>query len=497
MVWRSQNKSEMLKKCAVIGSGIGGLAAAIRLAAKGLKVDVFETNNYPGGKLREHFSSGFRFDTGPSVFTMPHLIDELFTLCGKNPRGYFNYTRLDTAFNYFFEDGTCIHAYSNIARFAQELEDKTSDTKESFHRFLRDVEEKFNVINEVFIENSLHIVSNYFTRRVAVGLANFYKIDAFKTMEEGNKKFFRDQRLVQLFNNYALYVGSNPLVAPATLNLIPHLVVNNGTYVADHGMYSIVKALVRLAEEMGVTFHYDSFVEEIILEKDKAIGIRLKGVELKYDRIVSNMDVYYTYEKLLPGIKKPKRLLSQPKSSSIIGFYLGIKGTHPELGVHNMLFTKNEREEYESVFNGKTMSDDPSVYICITSKRVAEDAPEGCENWFILVTAPNDQGQDWDEIVQRTRRNVMAKINRVLSISLEGKILTEDVMTPPDIRSRYWSAFGAVFGNSSNSRLSAFLRHPNFSRQVKGLYFVGGSVHPGAGIPMCLNSAKIMDKIFD
>jgi len=486
----------MLKTCAVIGSGIGGLAAAIRLAAKGLKVDVFETNDYPGGKLRESYSAGFRFDTGPSVFTMPHLIDELFILSGKNPREYYNYCRLETAFNYFFEDGTCIHLFSDVDRLARELEEKTTDTKEDFFRFLHDVEEKFNIINEVFIENSLHLVRNYFTRRVAVGLANIRKIDAFKSMEEGNKKFFKDPRVIQLFNNYALYVGSNPLVAPATLNLIPHLVVNNGTFVAEHGMYAIVKALVKLAEDLGVTFHYSAFVDEIVMEKNRAAGIRCREELIKYDRVVSNMDVYYTYEKLLPGIKKPTRLLRQPKSSSVIAFYWGVQGTHDQLGVHNMLFTGNEREEYKAVFDKMTVCDDPSIYICITSKRVTTDAPEGCENWFVLVTAPNDQGQDWEEIVKRTRRNVLMKIHRILSVSLEGKILTEETMTPPDVRSRYWSAFGAVFGNSSNSRLSAFLRHPNFSRQVKGLYFVGGSVHPGAGIPMCLNSAKIMDKIF-
>lgn len=486
----------MLKTCAVIGSGIGGLAAAIRLAAKGLKVDVFETNTYPGGKLRESYSGGFRFDTGPTVFTMPHLIDELFTLSGKDPRSYFQYSRLDTAFNYFFEDGTCIHLYSDVERFAQELEEKTADSKEDFYRFLRDVEDKYNLINEVFIENSLHLVRNYFTRRVAVGLANFNKIEAFKTMEEGNRKFFRDPRLLQLFNKYALYVGSNPLVAPATLNLIPHLVVKNGTYVAEHGMYAIVKALVKLAEDMGVTFHFNSFVEEILMKDKNAIGVRVQGRDINYDRIVSNMDVYYTYEKLLPGVKKPKRHLNQPKSSSVISFYWGVQGVHPQLGMHNMLFAKNERDEYDAVFNGKTICDDPSVYVCITSKQVPQDAPEGCENWFILVTAPNEQGQDWDEIVKRTRKNVLAKINRMLSISLDGKILTEEIMTPPDVRTRYWSAFGAVFGNSSNSIMSAFLRHPNFSRQVKGLYFVGGSVHPGAGIPMCLNSAKILDKIF-
>jgi phytoene dehydrogenase-like protein len=252
-----------------------------------------------------------------------------------------------------------------------------------------------------------------------------------------------------------------------------------------------------LAEALGVRFHYNSPVEEIVLLDHKVSGIRLKGGRhVPYNRVISNIDVYYTYNNLLPHAEKPTKILEQPKSSSVIAFYWGIKGTHSSLDFHNMLFAKDEREEYETVFEKNNISDDPSVYICITSKHVKTDAPPGCENWFILVTAPNDQHQDWNEIVNRTRQNVLAKIKRVLSIDAEPLIDFEDVLTPPLIKERYGSAFGAVYGNSSNNKFAAFLRHPNFSRKIKGLYFVGGSVHPGAGIPMCLNSAKIVEKVF-
>ncbi|NJM25352.1 MAG: phytoene desaturase [Bacteroidia bacterium] len=484
-----------MKKCAVIGSGIAGLAAAIRLSARGYSVDLFEANDYPGGKLRQHAVDGFRFDMGPSVFTMPHLIDELFTLCGKNPRDYFTYTRLQTSFRFFFDDGTCILAYADADKFAKEIAEKSQDDEQRFRRYLKDSAAKFDITNGVFIENSLHVIKNYFTKRVVYGLFKFHKIDAFKSMHRGNAQFFKDPKIVQLFDHYASYVGSNPLVAPATLNLIPHLVIDIGTYMPDKGMYSIVEAMVKLAKEVGVRFHFGKKVDEIMVTDHVATGLKVGHEAISFDRIISNMDVYFTYTRLLAREKQPKRILRQPKSSSILGFYWGVKGEHDQLGVHNMLFTSDEKKEYQAVFDQHTISDDPSVYICITSKHVKGDAPAGCENWFIIVTAPNDTGQNWDELVARTRANVLAKIRKRLGIDLD--IQNEHVLTPPVIKEKYASAFGAVFGNSSNNKFAAFLRHPNFSNRIKGLYFVGGSVHPGAGIPMCLNSAKIMDKVFE
>jgi phytoene desaturase len=473
-----------MRSCIVIGAGIAGIAAAIRLAARGYQVDVYEANDYPGGKLRESRVNGYRFDMGPSVFTLPELIDELFTLCGKNPRDYFSYSRLETNFKYFFEGGTCINAYADVDRFAAEISAKSDEPPEHFRRYLKDIEEKFNITNEVFIENSLHVFKNYLKRSVLYGLMHFNRIDAFSSMYHTNRRFFKDPRLVQLFDHYASYVGSNPLVAPATLNLISHLVISKGAYVPDQGMYGMVKALVKLAEEMKVKFHYSTLVEEILIKNRRVAGVRLPQGEKHYDIVVSNMDIYFTYHRLLPTLRKPRIILNQAKSSSIVGFYWGVKGSFPALGVHNMLFAGDERKEYKAVFDQH-----------ITARQSAGDAPAGCENWFIIVTAPSNDGQNWNALVERARQSVFKKVQRMLGIDVASLIECEQVLTPPEIEQRYRSAFGAVYGNSSNSKFAAFLRHPNFSRKVKGLYFVGGSVHPGSGIPMCLNSAKIMDKV--
>lgn len=494
----------MKKSCAVIGSGIAGLAAAIRIASKGYSVDVYETNNYAGGKMRELRKDGYRFDMGPSVFMLPELIDELFELCHKNPRDYYSYNPLDISFKYFFEDGCVINAYTDVEKFGEEIALKTIDSKKTFDNYRKDIETKYKITNSVFIENSLHVFRNFLNWKTIYGLLNFHKIDAFKSMNKGNRSFFKDPRLVQLLNNFATYIGANPFAAPATLNVIQHLEINLGTYLPEKGMYSIVTALVKLATDMGVKFHYTTTVEEIITGpsaigggKKKVIGIKTKNTALiPYDRVISNMDIYYTFNKLLPQESAPKRILEQPKSSSVIGFFWGVNKKHEGLGIHNMLFSNDDEGEYKAIFDNKTVSDDPSIYISISSKKIIADAPKDCENWFLFVTVPNDQGQNWDELVFRTRKNIFEKVNRMLKTDIEKHIQFEELLTPPMIKENYSSPFGAVYGNSSDDKFASFFRHSNFSKNISGLYFVGGSVHPGAGIPMCLNSAKIMDKVF-
>lgn len=491
----------MKKSCAVIGSGIAGLAAAIRIAAKGYHVDVYESNSYPGGKLKELKTKGYRFDMGPSVFTLPQLIDELFVLCKKKPSDYFSYSRLETPFRYFFDDGTVINAYADTEKFGDEIELKTIDTKQSFNNYLKDIETKYKITNEVFIENSLHIFNNFLNKRTAYGVLNFHKIDAFKSMDAGNKRFFKDPRVVQLLNNYANYIGSNPFVAPATLNVIQHLEINLGTYLPDNGMYGIITALVKLAEDMGVKFHYSSTVNEIIISnksgKKMVDGIKLNNEKIiKYDRVISNMDIYFTYKKLLPKEISPDRILNQPKSSSLIAFFWGVKNTFPSLNTHNMLFSANDALEFQTIFEKNAISNDPSIYIYVSSKHVKTDAPVGCENWFLFMTVPNDQGQNWDELVKVARKNIVKKINKTLNTDIESYIELEEALTPQKIKENYSTPFGAIYGNSSHNKFAAFFRHSNFSKNIEGLYFVGGSVHPGAGIPLCLNSAKIVDKVF-
>ncbi len=479
------------KTCAVIGAGVSGLAASIRMRNKGYKVTVYEANTFPGGKLSSESNKGYRFDMGPSVFTMPQYVDELFILSGKNPREHFNYEHLDPVYRYFFEDGVVLDGYHGNEKYAAMMAPKTKDSKEIIQKYLEKTELVYNLTEEVFLHNSLHKAKNYFTKAVARGLINFGKIGAFDTMHEANSKAFKDKHLVQIMNRYATYNGSSPYLAPATLNVIPHVEIARGAYYPIGGMYSITLALEKLAKEIGVEIKYGTPAREIVIENNLAKAVKTDNSTDKYDVVISNMDVYNTYHKLIPTAKKPYKTLNQPKSSSGIIFYWGIKHSFKELGLHNILFSENYEEEFDTIFSKRKIFHDPTIYVNITSKHTATDAPAGCENWFAFINVPNNQGQDWDQFINEAREAVIKKASRILKTDIRPLIECEMVFDPRVIEKRTSSAFGAIYGNSSNNKFAAFLRHANFSKKIKNLYFCGGSVHPGPSIPLCLLSAKI------
>ncbi len=503
-----------MKKVAIIGAGIAGIASAIRLAHKGLDVSVFEANAYAGGKLSSFELKGYRFDAGPSLFTLPNLVTELFELVGKNPTDFFEYEQLNEVCRYFWEDKTRLTAYAEPQKFAEEVQKITGESAEKIIQFLEDSAFKYEVLDGLFLQDSLHKLATWTSKKALKGYLNLPKLGIFGTMNEANQKLFKNPKIVQLFNRYATYNGSDPYQTPATLNIIPHLEYNLGAFFPKKGMVSITNSLVQLAENMGVKFYFETKVEEIIVEEAtvKGLKIRRNGDRRKgkntanlishtYDlipceAIVSNMDVTHTYRKLLPNEKHPNFLLNQPKSSSGIIFYWGIKKQFPELNLHNILFSDNYPEEFKTMFEQKTIYHDPTVYINITSKHKPDDAPEGCENWFVLINAPANEGQNWDEIIAQTKKNVLKKISRILGQNIAEIIECEEILDPRTIESKTSSAQGALYGNSSNNRFAAFLRHANFSSKIKNLYFVGGSVHPGGGIPLALSSAKIMSDNF-
>lgn len=514
-----------MKTAAVIGAGIGGIAASIRLAVKGYEVHVFEANEYPGGKLSTFDVAGasgtYRFDAGPSLFTLPHLVEELFRLAGENPADHFEYLRLPEICRYFWDDGTRLTAWADTNAFAQEVETKLGEPAHRVTDFLKDSAFKYEVTDGLFLHDSLHKAGTWLNRKALRGYLNLPRLGVFGTMNGANKRAFEHPKLVQLFNRYATYNGSDPYQTPALLNIIPHLEYNIGAFFPKQGMVSITNSLVKLAERQGVHFHFSTPVEEIVVENDRAIGVKIgrggkggKGKEgegsrvtppsplsspssfLPFSRIVSNMDVTPTYRRLMPTQPAPERTLRQPRSSSGLIFYWGIRRTFPELDMHNIFFSNDYRTEFDYLFNKRDrLYEDPTVYVNITSKNKPDDAPPGCENWFILLNAPANEGQDWDTIIAQTRQDVIRKLSHNLGVDVGALIECEAILDPRTIEARTSSAQGALYGTASNNRFAAFLRHPNFSSRIDNLYFVGGSVHPGGGIPLCLLSAKIATEL--
>ncbi len=490
-----------MRTAIVIGAGVAGLASAIRLAVQGYAVEVLEANAYPGGKLSQFELTGasgsYRFDAGPSLFTMPHLVDELFTLAGKKPADYFEYTRLDETCRYFWDDATRLTAWADHNRFAQETQAVFDEPAEHLLAHLRDSALKYDVTEKLFLHRSLHKLSTWLNRDALRGYLNLPRLGVFGTMNGANEQRFRHPKLVQLFNRYATYNGSDPYQTPATLNIIPHLEYNIGAFFPVRGMVSITNSLVKLAEDLGVRFHYNTRVSEIVTAGKRVVGV-MQGEPAflkEADLIITNMDVVSTFRKLLPYARQPERILRQPKSSSGLIFYWGINRKFTELGLHNIFFSNDYRAEFTSLFQQNELHDDPTVYLNITSKQKPDDAPPGGENWFILLNAPNNTGQDWDTIIARARQNVVRKLSHNLGVDIGPMIETEAILDPRSIESRTSSSQGALYGNSSNNRFAAFLRHANFSREFSNLYFVGGSVHPGGGIPLCLLSAKIATQL--
>lgn len=484
----------MRQSAAIIGSGIGGLASAIRLASKGYQVSVFEKEDRPGGKINELRKNGFRFDTGPSLFTFPELVDELFAICGQNPLDYFGYRPVKTTCKYFWEDGTVLNAWQDQIRFADEVEMVTGTEAEVVLAYLRESSELFDLTGDAFIFHSLHKLSNFSLPAFKKTLIHSYKLDPFCTLHKRNCRWLSHPKVVQIFDRYATYNGSSPYKAPATLRIIAHLEHNKGAFFPEKGMYDIVKTLTSLAQSQGVQFHFNAGVEQVFTENLQVKAIRVNGQNVPFEIVVSDMDIVNFYRNLLPGIRLPAHQLSHERSSSAVIFYWGVNSTFSNIELHNVLFSGNYSCEFNHLFNTKTISTDPTVYLFVSSKMVAADAPAGCENWYVMINAPENIGQDWNAMITKARRDIIEKIKRTLNVDIEPHIVCEAVTDPRTIERDTGSFRGSLYGLSSNNLLAAFNRHPNYHKKIRNLYFAGGSVHPGGGIPLCLASAKIIDK---
>ena len=458
-------------------------------------MDVFEANSYVGGKLTSLKSKGFRWDAGPSLFTMPHFVNELFELYDENPQHHFNYIRKAIVCHYFWEDGTFFKADANPKKFARDAANTFQTDEGLISTYLDRAKEKYDLTASLFLEKSLHKVSTYLSWETISSLIQSYKLDISNTLNEVNEEQLGESHLVQLFNRYATYNGSSPFKTPGIMSMIPHLEMHYGTFLPKGGMHAITMSLFHFAQSRGVKFQLNSPVDKIIVENNTATGIRVNGEITKYDLVVSNMDIFSTYRQLLKDQPGPKHVLKQERSSSALIFYWGIKNEFPSLDLHNIFFSADYEAEFDAIFNRKTLHHDPTVYINITSKDEPQDAPAGCENWFVMINAPGNENQHWPDLIDQARENILSKISRLLGREISPLIVAEEILDPVLIEKRTSSHQGSLYGASSNNRFAAFMRHANFSSRLKNLYFCGGSVHPGGGIPLCLLSAKIVSDL--
>jgi phytoene desaturase len=483
------------RKAIVVGAGIAGIATAIRLAVKGYEVEVYEKNDVAGGKMYVIEKDGFTFDAGPSLFTQPSNVEELFQLAGEDISSFFTYESVPIACRYFFENGKKVNAYTNAGQFAEEMRKQTGEPTEHIIQYLKDSERVYNEVGSIFLNYSLHRSSTWLHARVIAAMRAVKLPYLVKTLDQFNRSRFISPEAVQIFNRYATYNGSNPYSAPGMLSLIPHLEQNQGTFYPHGGMINIPKALVALAEKKGVRFILNTAVEKINKDNGRISGIVVDGKFIASDLVVSNVDAYYTYKNLLSDEAGAKKILRSERSSSAFIFYWGMKREFSELHLHNIFFSEHYQQEFDHLFKLKKFFHDPTIYVNITSKMESGQCPSGKENWFVMVNAPAKPEDDWQEDMNTLRAAVVAKLSRMLGVDIAEAIEVEEVLTPNGIQSRTDSYLGSLYGTSSNSPWAAFMRHPNQSSRNQGLYFAGGSVHPGGGIPLCLKSAKIVSDL--
>ena len=486
-----------MKKIAVIGAGYGGLSASMILASNGFDVTVYEKNPGPGGKADSFTQNGFRFDTGPSLFTMPHVFRELFEKAGLNFDDHVDIVPLDEICRYYFSDGKRFSAWNEVDKFADAVQKTFNVKKEKILKYFKRSKEMHDISAPIFLFGNPTELETLRKNISLKTLFSMWKLSFLSTLHQFNKAKIEEPHITQLFDRYATYTGSSPYLAPATLAIVPHVEYSGGSWLVKGGIYNLTKAMFEQAKKLGVKFRFNSEVKKIVMKEKVAKGVQISDKTEEYDVVLSNSDVTYSYEKMIEekssSAKKYSKL--EPSLSGVV-FYWGIRGENPELAHNNILFSDNYEDEFEAIFKRGEISEDPTVYINITSKSVREDAPIGHENWFVLINAPWDSGQDWEKIVKDLKRTVIRKVINRCGIDITERIVEEKVITPKYIYDWTFSNKGSIYGVSSNSKYSAFFRQRARSKEFKNLYFCGGSAHPGGGMPLAvLSGMQAAEKI--
>ncbi len=478
------------KKIAVIGGGIAGLSGAIGLAARGYNVSIYEKSKSLGGKMNRIIQDGFTFDTGPSLLTMPDIFNAFFN--ALNIPSQLDFIPIDPICRYNFADNSQMDAFSDLDQMQSAIESISSEDVNGFRRFMTYSKTIHDLTADVFMYTPFQELQKILKWKFVPTLLQIWKIDPFSTVHRSVCRFYKDPRLIQLFDRYPTYNGSSPYLAPATLNIIPYVEHGFGGFYLKGGLYTLVERLHDILKEMGVAIHLNTNVNKILHDGSSVKGIQIGNEKADADIVLCNADIVTTHQHMIDDFETYSRRLSklEPSLSGIV-FFWGVEGNYSQLQQHNIFFSSDYPKEFNQIFVDKVIPQDPTIYIAITQKRDQTHAPDGCENWFVLVNAPYlADGQDWDHFIKTTRQNIFNRL-KTSGLDIENKIRFESVMTPVDFEKQFGSNRGSIYGIASNNMMSAFLRPPNRSRKLKGLYFAGGSSHPGGGVPLTFLSGKI------
>ncbi|HOW73042.1 MAG TPA: phytoene desaturase family protein [Phycisphaerae bacterium] len=473
----------MRKNVRVVGAGLGGLSAAIALAQEGYAVTIHEKNAKIGGKLNVLKERGYIFDLGPSILTLPHIFARLFERSGKKMSAYIPIRPLRPHWRSFFEDGTAVDLYPEPDRMAAEAR-KVGEDPKNVHRFLKYASNLYDLVNAGYFEHGLD-TSRDFSR--FYGFRKFPQFDLLRTMHGGVKRFLKTRHMQDIFDYFIKYVGSSAYHAPAFMNCLPTIQFRHDLWYVDGGLYNIALGLQSLLDDLGITVCLKSEVTEVRKASGRVTGIVAGGQFHSADIVVSNMEVIPAYERLLGEDKVFMRSLArfEPACSGLV-LELGLDTQYPQLAHHNFFFSGNQREHFHTVFRKRQLPPDPTIYLVAASRTDPTVAPPGCDCLKILPHIPHidDQNPLTGEAYLTFKERVIDKLERMGLEGLRRHVVFEHCWTPLDIRQQYYSNKGAIYGVVADRFRNLAFKAPKQSTKYPNLFFVGGSVNPGGGMPM-------------
>jgi diapolycopene oxygenase len=496
-------------RIAVIGSGLGGLAAAAVLAARGYQVEVFEKNAWLGGKAAQLEGEGFRFDMGPTILIRPSVLRRIFGEAGRVLEDYIPMERLDPQWRCFFEDGLVLDLEDNLGAMATSLDKLKPGMGEGFLKFQELSEQLHEISNKFFFWKPVGSMMDTFDLKGSFSiqvLKDVMKMRLGQTVGGVIREYIPDARVAQMLDHYTQYVGSNPDASPAILCAIGHMQSEEGIWYPMGGTRAVPEGLVRLGSELGVKYHPSTEVARLSIVKEagkeKIAGLVLaSGETLAFDAVVSNEDAVRTYRELVQGEaarKFEKEREYEPACSGVV-LYLGLNKRYEHLAHHCFVFSRDPEEEFHHIYDLGEPAPDPTCYLASTTRTESATAPEGGDALYVLVHTPYLRPEhNWDEMFPKYRQVILDKLKRTAGMpDLEERIVFERALTPVDIHERYKVLNGAIYGLSSHGKWSGAFKPSNLRRDVDGLFLAGGAAHPGPGMPMVLMSGWIAADALD
>lgn len=476
----------------VVGAGVGGLAAAARLAREGFDVQVFEKTDGPGGRCNQLRVDGFRWDIGPTIVLMPEVFEETFRALGRRIEDYLTLLRCDPNYRVHYRDGSDITFTSELCTMGRELERVEPGSFQRYLAFMAQGRAQYRTSLDHLVGRNYAGITDYFSPGV---LAKIFKVRAHRRMYSDVSRYFQDDRLRAAMTFQTMYLGVSPYQSPAVYGLLPFTELGVGIWFPRGGLYAIPLALERLAREEGVRFHYGTPVERILTEGGRTTGVRLHGGEVvPADAVLCNADLPYAYEKLLDPKAAPLKRLGRLRfTSSGYMLYLGMKRKVPGLLHHNVVFGRDYKGSFDDIFERFRVPEDPSFYVNVPTRTDPSLAPEGKDALYVLVPVPHQHPNvDWKEEGPRVRAKVFQRLAELGHAGLESDIEVERVFTPDDWAGTFNLARGSAFGLAQNFLQIGPFRPSNQDARVKNLFFVGASTQPGTGLPTVLISARLV-----